>query len=70
MNTELQPIEIEVQPNAPTGRDSVSFKTVILVGLLSTNKNLYAGTVPAHVKKKRRAKNKIAKVSRKINRGA
>lgn len=40
----------------------------ILFALNRMNKHIYAGTVPAHVKAKRRAKNKVAKASRKANR--
>jgi hypothetical protein len=32
------------------------------------HKHMYAGTVPAHVKARRRAKAKVAKASRKVNR--
>jgi len=32
-------------------------------------KHVYAGTVPAHVKAKRRAANKVARASRRVNRG-
>lgn len=32
-------------------------------------KHSYQGTVPAHVKAKRRARGKVAKASRKVNRG-
>ena len=31
--------------------------------------NVYEGTVPAHIKARRRAKGKVAKRSRKLNRG-
>lgn len=37
--------------------------------LLATKGNVYRGTVPAHVKANRRARNKVAKRSRKLNRG-
>lgn len=30
---------------------------------------MYEGTVPAHVKARRRAKNKVARKSRRVNRG-
>lgn len=33
-----------------------------------TGKHVYAGTVPAHVVAKRRARNKVAKASRRANR--
>lgn len=45
-----------------------TFQRKILAGLNNLNKHVYAGTVPAHVKAKRRAKNKVAKASRKNNR--
>lgn len=41
---------------------------VILAAL--QGKPLYAGTVPAHVKARRRAANKAARVARRANRGA
>lgn len=41
---------------------------VILLALERKNKHVYAGTVPAHVKARRRAKNKVARKSRRINR--
>lgn len=40
----------------------------ILFALNALNKHIYAGTVPAHIKRKRRAKNKVAKQQRKVNR--
>lgn len=36
--------------------------------LKRTGGNVYRGTVPAHVKARRRARNKVAKRSRKLNR--
>ena len=44
-----------------------SFQLAILNGLQS--KVVYEGTVPAHVKARRRAANKVARRSRRINRG-
>lgn len=41
---------------------------IILLALQRTGKMIYAGTVPAHVKAKRRAKNRVARASRRINR--
>jgi hypothetical protein len=41
----------------------------ILSGLYEKSKSPYEGTVPAHVKAKRRARGKVAKASRKLNRG-
>lgn len=40
----------------------------IIIGLNRLNKHIYAGTVPAHVKAKRRAKAKAAKIARRVNR--
>jgi len=37
--------------------------------LLGAKGNVYAGTVPAHEKARRRAANKVARRSRRINRG-
>jgi hypothetical protein len=39
-----------------------------LLGALQHGKHVYAGTVPAHVKARRRAANKVARVSRRTNR--
>ena len=41
----------------------------ILVGLNRTGKHIYGGTVPAAEIAKRRAKNKVARASRRKNRG-
>lgn len=41
---------------------------LILVALTKLGKHVYAGTVPAGVKARRRAKNKVARVSRRTNR--
>jgi hypothetical protein len=60
--------------------DSKSEEPKSLGGLLALNrlsvggqrfgvKHVYAGTVPAHVKHHRRAKNKAARMSRRANRG-
>jgi hypothetical protein len=42
----------------------------MLVAFRLLNYRMYAGTVPAAVKAKRRAANKVAKQSRKVNRGS
>jgi hypothetical protein len=44
------------------------FQRSILAGLNNLNRHIYMGTVPEHVKAKRRAKNRVAKASRKRNR--
>ncbi len=41
---------------------------VMLLALDRRGKHVYAGTVPERVKSKRRAKNKVARVSRRKNR--
>lgn len=41
---------------------------IMLLALTKLGKHVYAGTVPAAMKAKRRAKNRVAKKSRKINR--
>lgn len=41
----------------------------ILLGLNRTGKHIYAGTVPAATIAKRRARNKVARASRRVNRG-
>lgn len=45
----------------------VQYQRTILHAL--QGQHIYAGTVPAHVKARRRAKNKVARVSRRKNRG-
>ena len=40
----------------------------MLMALDATGKHVYAGTVPAHVTARRRARNKVARASRKRNR--
>lgn len=42
--------------------------TRMLLALADTGKHLYQGTVPGHVKAKRRARNKVARASRRANR--
>jgi hypothetical protein len=49
--------------------ESSPTQRAILFALNNTGKHVYAGTVPAHVKARRRAANKVARVSRRINRG-
>lgn len=44
-----------------------TYSLAVLSGL--QGKHVYAGTVPAHVKAARRAANKVARVSRRRNRG-
>lgn len=44
--------------------------TGMLVALGALKKHLYEGTVPAHVVARRRAKNKVARASRRLNRAA
>lgn len=44
------------------------YQLAILNGLQT--KVVYQGTVPAHVKARRRAANKVARASRRANRGA
>lgn len=44
------------------------YSVAILVGLTVTNKHVYTGTVTEKVKARRRAKNKVARQSRKSNR--
>lgn len=51
-------------PHKP-GEDS-DFQKAILNGL--SRKPIYRGTVPEHIKQKRRAKNRVARASRKANR--
>lgn len=42
---------------------------LLILWALNRKGPMYEGTVPAHVKAKRRAKGKVAKRSRKVNRG-
>jgi hypothetical protein len=44
------------------------YQLTILGALQATGKHVYAGTVPAKVVARRRAKNKRARMSRRINR--
>lgn len=44
-------------------------RNLILFGLLEKRGQVYAGTVPAHVKARRRARDKVARESRRRNRG-
>lgn len=44
------------------------YQFAILMGMNKLGHPIYSGTVPDHVKARRRAKNKVAKRSRKINR--
>lgn len=46
-----------------------SYSLAVLIGLQHAYRHIYAGTVPAHVIAKRRARNKMAKMSRRVNRG-
>lgn len=46
-----------------------SYALAILMGLQRKGAHIYEGTVPSHVKARRRAKNKVARQSRKANRG-
>ena len=46
-----------------------SWRNAILLGLsLKSQQDVYQGTVPAHVKARRRAANKVARRSRRVNR--
>ena len=45
-----------------------SYGIALLVALNRTGKHIYEGTVPAAVKARRRAKDKVARASRKRNR--
>jgi len=42
--------------------------TQMLMAISATGKHLYQGTVPAHIKARRRAANKAARIARKANR--
>lgn len=44
-----------------------AFSTMVLAGLQG-QRNIYAGTVPQTVVEKRRAKNRVARASRRANR--
>ena len=45
-----------------------SRSTWILMAMWTTGYQMYEGTVPRHVKARRRAKNKVARKSRRLNR--
>lgn len=49
-------------------RESTDYAKSILLALNLLDKPMYEGTVPAHVKAQRRAKNKVARKSRRVNR--
>jgi hypothetical protein len=49
--------------------ESNTYQRTILVALNQTGRHIYGGTVPAHVKASRRAANKVARQSRRVNRG-
>jgi hypothetical protein len=46
-----------------------SYQQVMLVALMRTGKHIYQGTASATEVAKRRAKNKVARASRRANRG-
>lgn len=51
--------------------DSPSQSSKQMLGILNMlGYRMYEGTVPAKVKARRRAKNRVAKQSRKVNRGS
>lgn len=52
----------------PETTERNSFQFAILMALNVLGKHVYAGTVSAEEKAKRRAKNKVARASRKANR--
>lgn len=51
-----------------TATEPTRYQILILVALTKMGKHIYEGTVPAKVRASRRAKNKVAKQSRKVNR--
>lgn len=66
MGIEVGPVGTAPKPVPPTltGPAPSSFKMLIAL----QGQHLYQGTVPDHIKAKRRARGKVAKQSRKINR--
>lgn len=48
--------------------EKMTFQQHVLFGLNNSKKHMYEGTVPSHVKARRRAKNKRARVARRNNR--
>lgn len=52
---------------APTVDGPSRYSRLILAGLQRAS-HVYAGTVPAHVTARRRAKNRVARASRRTNR--
>jgi hypothetical protein len=54
--------------NATDDRPNV-YATLILLAMNKLHMHMYEGTVPPHVKARRRAKHRVAKQSRKVNRG-
>lgn len=55
------------------GTDDLSkpsrYAIAVLLALPRMGKHVYSGTVPGHVKAKRRAANRVARTSRRLNRG-
>lgn len=52
-----------------TATEPTPYSLAILAGLQGKRPGeMYAGTVPAHVKAKRRARDKVARMSRRVNR--
>ena len=61
----MNPIIDEAWPDEPKAPTSYA---LMILGALQ-KKPMYAGTVPTHVKAHRRAAGRVAKQSRKVNRG-
>ena len=59
---------LTVAPEAPLYSVDSAYQRRILAGLNSLGKHVYAGTVPASEKARRRAANKAARSARKANR--
>lgn len=70
MNKQEKSLTVENLEEALAELDAVKedtpYQKAILNGL--SRKPIYRGTVPEHVKQKRRAKNRVARASRKANR--
>ena len=47
----------------------IEFQQLVFVGLNTRGKHVYSGTVPEAEVARRRAKNKVARKSRRVNRG-
>lgn len=65
---EIAPAPVAAEEVIPPRWQPDRTAILYLLALKWTGRHVYAGTVPAHVKARRRAANRVAKASRKANR--